>query len=32
MLFFVVYLFCNTIVVSNLVIANSYNFYKEEAE
>jgi hypothetical protein len=28
-LFFAVFLFCNTIIVSNIIIANSYDAYKE---
>jgi hypothetical protein len=27
-LFYVVFLFCNTIIVSNIIIANSYDAYK----
>lgn len=30
--FFVVFLFCNTIIVSNIIIANSYRAYKEGTE
>lgn len=29
MLFFVAFLFCNTIVIANMIIANGYNVYKE---
>lgn len=30
--YFMVFLFCNTIIISNLIIANSYNAYKENIE
>lgn len=32
MVFFVVYLLCNTIIISNVIIANSYNVYKQSTE
>lgn len=32
MIYFVMFLFCNTIIISNLIIANSYNAYKENTE
>jgi hypothetical protein len=31
-LYFMMFLFCNTIIISNVIIANSYNAYKEHTE
>lgn len=31
-IFFVVFLFCNTIIIANVIIANSYNVYKQSTE